>query len=225
MSASIESKAFFLSRCQALGFTQTQIEQLKDAGVETMGSMTFYCSYQPGSSDEAPLIKAAVATFNKEPPESALMIALRRLHYEAHAMFINDLKNRVNATEDEAPKNMPVAERAARHKEQQARLTGISIEGEMECSHSLLDLVMQQHEKNELKHVAISQCTSRDQELAGYKKDAVISLDSDGQLKLKAPTIHARADSSTDFRLYQAFNRRGLAYDQANLLPYVQHLK
>ena len=175
MSASIESKAFFLSRCQALGFTQVQIEQLKDAGVATMGSMTFYCSYQPGSSDEAPLVKAAVSTFNKDPPESALMIALRRLHYEAHAMFISDLKNRVSATEDEAPKNMPVEERAARHKDQQARLTGISIQGEMECSHALLDLVMQQYEKNELKHVPISQCTSREQELAGYKKDAVLA--------------------------------------------------
>lgn len=95
----------------------------------------------------------------------------------------------------------------------------------MECSHALLDLVMQQYEKNEVKHVPITQCTSRDQELAGYKKDSTISLDSEGQLKLKQPSVQARVDTSTDFRLYQAFNRRGLAYDQANLLPYVQHLK
>lgn len=156
--------------------------------------------------------------FNVDPPPSTLLIPLRRMHYEAHAMFIADLKNKVSATDEDLPRKIP-------DKDQQARLTGIRIEGEHECSHALLDLVMQQHEKNEVKHVPLTQCTSRDQETGGYKKDASLSLDADGQLKLKPSTVQAKVDTSTDLRVYQALNRRGLAYDQSNLLPYSCHLK
>ena len=209
-----------------MGLTDDQIDRLKIAGVSSMASMTFFCTYQPGGSDDTPLkdaTKAALAIADDVP--GAVMISMRRLHYEAHAMYISDLKNKVTATDEDAPKRIPVQERAARHVEQKNRLVGLRLEGELECSYSLLDLVMQQFERNELKYVTLNLCTSREQEQAGFKKDAVLTLDAEGQLKIKPSSITAKVDTSTDFRIFQAFNRRGLAYDQAQLITFEVHSK
>ena len=225
MSLTVDSKPYFESRAKSIGFSDAQLAELANSGVDSMAAMTFYCNYQPSAVDDKPLLDAVTKTFNKDPPEPQVLIMIRRLHFEAHAIFLSDMKSRVTATEDDAPKKIPVAERASRHAAQQAKLSGVRLEGEMECSHSLLDTVMQQFERNELKHVPLNLCTSRDQEQSGHKKDSQLVLDSDGQIKIKPGSSMAKADTSTDFRIYQAFNRRGLAYDQANLLDYMVHLK
>ena len=190
-----------------------------------MAALTFFCTYQPGGADDKPLNDAVKDALAVDPVPGPVMIAMRRLHYEAHAMYISDLKNKVAATDEDAPKRIPVQERAARHEEQKARLMGLRLEGELECSYCLLDLVMQQFEKNELRYVILNLCTSREQEQAGFKKDAVLTLDAEGQLKIKPSSISAKVDISTDFRIFQAFNRRGLAYNQAQLITYSVHAK
>ena len=225
MSLTVDSKPYFESRAKSIGFNDAQLAALAASGVDSMAAMTFYCNYQPSAVDDKPLIDAVTKTFGADPPEPQVLIMIRRLHFEAHAIFLSDMKSRVTATEDDAPKKIPVAERASRHATQQAKLSGIRLEGEMECSHSLLDTVMQQFERNELKHVPLNLCTSRDQEQSGHKKDSQLVLDGDGQIKVKPGTSLAKADTSTDFRIYQAFNRRGVAYDQANLMEYMVHLK
>ena len=225
MSLTVDSEPYFKSRAKIIGLDDAQLAALKLSGVDSMASMTFMCNYQPSAPDDKPLIDAVIKIFTKDPPEPKVLLMIRRLHFEAHAVYLSDLKSRVTSTEDEAPRKIPVAERASRHQAQQAKLVGIRLEGEMECSHSLLDAVMQQYERNELKYIPINACTSREQEHAGYKKDPSLSIDSDGQLTLKQGSIQARADTSTDFKMYQSLNRRGLAYDQANLLDYLAHLK
>jgi len=225
MSLALDSEAFFASRAKSVGLTDAHVASLKTAGVYNMASLTFFCTYQPGGADDTPLKDAVKAALSLDPVPGPVMIAMRRLHYEAHAMYISDLKNKVSSTDEDAPKRIPVQERAARHQEQKNRLQGLRLEGELECSYALLDLVMQQFERNELKYVTLNLCTSREQEQAGFKKDAVLTLDAEGQLKIKPSSIMAKVDTSTDFRIFQAFNRRGLAYDQAQLITYSVHSK
>ena len=225
MALTVDSKPFFQSRAKVIGFDNAQIALLEANGVDSMASMTFMCNYQPSAPDDKPLVDSVIKIFTTDPPEPRVLLMVRRLHFEAHAVYLSHLKSRVTSTEDEAPRKIPVAERAARHQAQQAKLTGVRLEGEMECSHGLLDSVMQQHERNELKYIQINSCTSRDQEQSGVKKDSLLALDADGQITLKPSVVHAKVDTSTDFRVYQALNRRGLAYDQANLLDYMVHLK
>ena len=223
MSSATDSKPFFQARAKVIGFDDAQILELETGGVDSMASMTFMCNYQPAASDDKPLVDAVIRIFKKDPPDARTLVMVRRLHFEAHAIYLSDLKTRVTATEDEAPRKVPVAERAARHYAQQVKLTGIKLENEMECSHQLLDAVNQQFERNELKFIPITQCTSREQEQSGHKKDPMLAMDAEGQITVKAGYVQARADTSTDFKLYQAMNRRGLAYDQANLVDYLVH--
>jgi hypothetical protein len=225
MSMALESEAFFASRAKSVGLSDAHVQLLKTAGVATMASLTFFCTYQPGGADDAALKDAVKDALTVDLVPGPVMIAMRRLHYEAHAMYISDLKNKVTATDEDAPKRVPVQERAARHEEQKVRLNGLRLEGELECSYALLDLVMQQFERNELRYITLNLCTSREQEQAGFKKDAILTLDSEGQLRIKPSSISAKVDTSTDFRIFQAFNRRGLAYDQAQLITYSTHSK
>jgi hypothetical protein len=223
MSTSLESQAFFSARCKTVGLADDMIDRLKLAGVTSLANLAFFCTYQPGGQDDSSLVEAASKALNVDPVPGPVLIALRRLHYEAHAMYVADLKQKVAATEEDAPKRMPNAERAARHLEQKARLRGICLEGEYECSHSLLDLVSQQYERDELKYVLVSQCTTRDQELTGLKRDAQLSLDSEGQIKVKPACSLATADTTTELKLKNALTRRGIAYDQSGLLDFEIH--
>ena len=225
MTTSLDSQAYFEARCRAIGLSDDNTARLLGAGVKSLASMVFFTTYQPGTQDDAPLIEAACKAFGVDPLPGELAIAVRRLHYEAHASYIADLKLKITATDEDLPKKMPTAERAARHTEQKTRLNGIVLEGEYECSHSLLDLVAQQHERDELKYIPLSLCTTRDQELVGGKKDASLAMDADGQLKLRPATSTAVADTSTELRLKNALIRRALSYDQAGLIDYGIHIR
>ena len=220
MASSLESKAFFEARCKTVGLAEDLIQKLVDSGVTNLASMVFFSVYQPGGQDDTPLPEAASKALALDPLPGPVVIAIRRLHYEAHAMYVADLKLKVTATEDDLPKRMPNAERSARHFEQKTRLRGICLEGEFECSHSLLDAVVQQYDRDELKYIDLSSCTTRDQEMTGLKRDAQLSLDADGQIKLKPSVSLAVADTSTELRLKNAMTRRAIAYDQAGLVNF-----
>ena len=58
-------------------------------------------------------------------PEHHQVSCLRRLFFEAQALSISDMKTRVEPSNDFVTRKMPVAERLARQKAQEARLTGV----------------------------------------------------------------------------------------------------
>ena len=223
MATSLDSKPFFEARAKAIGLEDHVVRSLQHAGVSTLAGMAFWCTYQPGAQDDSVLVKATADAIGVDPVPPQTMIAIRRLHYESHTMFVADLRQRVVATDEDQPKRIPAAERASRHNDQKQRITGLSMEGCYECSHALLDLVMQQYEHDEVRWIALASCTSREQELAGQKRDAYFALNSDGQLKVAPPKITAHADTSSDLKVKQAFTRRGLAYDQSSLINFHVH--
>ena len=63
------------------------------------------------------------------------------------------MKIKVERKEDESPRKMQPAERAARFADQQKRLVGMTLVDELECSNSLCDLVQQQSDENALLYV------------------------------------------------------------------------
>lgn len=58
------------------------------------------------------------------------------------------------------------------HQAQVLRLRGLELSGETDASHSLIDLVFQMSEDNQLKYVRWEQATKRDQELMGLPPDS-----------------------------------------------------
>ncbi|CAK9085399.1 Uncharacterized protein SCF082_LOCUS40459 [Durusdinium trenchii] len=71
---------------------------------------------------------------------------LRRLHFEASALVMAELKSKATDTTGDGTRKLPVAEKAARLKDQETRLPGVRIKGELQPSYALIDLFAQMKE-------------------------------------------------------------------------------
>ena len=81
------------------------------------------------------------------------------------------------------------------------------------------------YEDNRLHHVPLSACTSKEFEIknTSTKEDKTFMLDPTGALKMKSTESSLEADTSSDLLLRQAFTRRSLGFDQANLIDFERH--
>lgn len=216
----LDSEAVFKNRAAEIGLSEVYIRRLGVLGWNTYGKLAFASNYQPGQLDEAPLIKLAEEITLTSPPPVEDLPLIRRLVFESYTLAAADLKARVERKDEDTPRKLAQAERASRHQSQVARLTGLDLSGEMEPSHSLIDLVFQMSEDNQLRYVRWEQCTKRDQELMGLKTDPTWKPDSAGVIREVKVMEEVKADISSDLMLKYALQRRSLAFDQARLIDY-----
>lgn len=224
MSTGVESTAVFEARALTIGLSAACVQRFKAEDIDTLSRYAFGCSFQPGSNDESPLIDLIKRVLGRDPTISELSI-LRRLFYEAHAACIQDMRTRIERSDTDGPKKIPPAERASRLAIQQAKLSGIVISGDLEPSFGLLDRVCQQFDQDQLSYVGPDECGSRAQEILGIKKDPTLKIERDvqGHLKAREESPSEHTDVASDYKMRQAFTRRALAYDQANLIDYAIH--
>ena len=90
---------------------------------------------------------------------------LRRLHFEASTLVVAQLRTMVEGDTPDAPRKLPGAEKASRLQQVKKLLPGIVIEGDLEPSHALIDLVAHMGECNSIVWLPPSKCTKRDSEL------------------------------------------------------------
>jgi hypothetical protein len=88
-----------------------------------------------------------------------------------------------------------------------------------------LDKVTDQYDRNELRYIMLEECTRRDQELEGVKRDDVLRIEikKDDSLKLEREPTYATARLASDLEVKNAFIRRALAYDAAGLITFSVH--
>ena len=219
MAAMLDSKAVFAERAKEIGMNDEELNIMQAKNWGTFGNLAFACSYKPGQENELPLLKLA-ATITKsgmeDPPEERMPI-IRRLFFEAYILASADMRARLEAREDDAPRKLALPERNQRSKDQKARLKGIPFQGQTEISHALVDMVTRLHEQNELEYIKWEQCTTRDQEMMGIKSDPVWKPDSQGVVREHRVNKELSADYSTDLLLKYVLQRRALAFD-SNLL-------
>jgi hypothetical protein len=180
-------------------------------------------TFNPQSTDERPL-KTAIERITGSEPTAVEMAYHRRLHFDAHAMTIADARLRVEAPamgDDSAIRKLPAPERTDRYEKQRTRLTGLVWSLTLEPSHRLLDKAQQQIEENTASYISLDQCTCRQQELAGVRKESVVKIDPvTGAMSFSEKQSDEWANTSSDHNLRMAFRRRALAYDQSNLATY-----
>ena len=152
------------------------------------------------------------------------LAALRRLHFEASAIVMAELKSRATDTAGDTTRKLPVAEKTARLQEQEGRLAGLRIRGELQPSFALVDLVAQMRETNCVVWIAPSRCSKRDAEIQNSMKERPITLSLEQQMvKLASADESVSVDTSTDLQIQWALQRRGLAFDQCALISYNEH--
>ena len=94
MASDIDSRAVFRRRALAMGLPENVINSIKTNGISTMGRYAFSCAGQASSTDEQPLINM-LQTILGAAPSLAVLASARRLHFEAHALSLDDLRYRL----------------------------------------------------------------------------------------------------------------------------------
>ena len=140
----VDSKATFERKLKELGLHNFK-EKFDDAGFTTFGELAFAFNFVPDKSDDSlfqtvlcDAILGQVSATNTQPKKPAL----RRLHFEAYTVAMQDIQQRMLKAEDEIrPAKLPVDERNVRTKEVQKKYTGIVMENELEPSFGLIDKI------------------------------------------------------------------------------------
>ena len=127
MSSVLDSAAVFTARLLGVQVPQAIVDRLVAAGIDTLARLAFSSSSQPGSGDDQDLQTVLAAALNPDRLTPGLLASLRRVWFEAHAALVADVRQRVDRTDEAAPKRVPVQERAERQRAQSTRLAGLEL--------------------------------------------------------------------------------------------------
>ena len=221
MVSLVDSKAEFKSRAEDL-LGSDPFKNLVKENVESFAALAFSAADQPNHIDDSKLEDLAKKIFPAPGPTLGHAGALRRLAFEGLAFSLQDLKERGDP-EASSKKCLPSHEREHKRKEQVARLTGVLMEGDLEPSNGLVDRAAAMLHDGLVHYIPPSACVSRDAEVAAVRRDKEFFAIENGELTLKKKDNVFNADVATDFKLQQAFARRGLALDRVGLVSFNVH--
>ena len=189
-----------------------------------MATLAFISEYNPSSASEKPLLDALESLMKREPTVKE-KAGFRRLFHEAYALATNEMKNMVEKGEETSTRKLSQPERHDRYVRQVEKLKGVTIKGITEPSDGLVDIRCSIFDDNRLRWVDWSKCTSKEQELAGDKKEHTFTV-SNGTIKVDSKPQEIQANTATDVLVMQyALMRRALAFDQANLIEFTKFMK
>ena len=221
MSSTLDSEAAFTERAEQIGLERWVVDKIKEKKFATFGRLAFGFAYAPQSADETPL-RNFLTNLLDEAPSDDQMASLRRLFFESHTMALTDVRQRAETNPDpSAPtRRLPTAERVARQAAQEKRLGGLVFNPSTIPSNHLVDLFAEMVETGILTYVKPELCCSRAQEVETIKKDATVSTDAAGLLKLGPKTADPSCEANTELKLRGAWQRRNLAMDLAGLATF-----
>lgn len=123
---------------------------------------------------------------------------------------------------DSQPKKIPFAERSTRMTALRNRLAGVSITGELEPAHVLLEKACSLFDQNLVKYLEPAICISRAYEVQGTKQARELSLEK-GTLVLKNQDEKLSSPTDSELKLHFAMTHRGISFEFARVMSYSQH--
>ena len=221
MTSIVESRAHLEKRMADMGMSDRAKRQLLTSNLDTLGKLAFSIG-QPGQ----PLDQAAFDTYAANTLGAMYNAGdtsiLKRLIFEAHTMVLGQLRELVADPNIASSRKLPAVEREHRMQQLRGRLIGVLIEKQMEPSHELLELMMQQKESNQLSYVNIERCSSREWEVTMGKNKKQISIDPQHLTVKEQSSIPDQAHSS-ELQAFEALRRRGLAMEFADMCSWDVH--
>ncbi|CAJ1411473.1 unnamed protein product [Effrenium voratum] len=205
--ALVDSRAAFEQRCQEIDSSGDLFRGLDSQNIRTFSQLAFISGtpQQPMNQDDFSQLSAQVFG---EGADLGVAANLRRLQFEAATLVVADLKSKVSSSSQPEATQLPAAEKAARKRDQRARLRGILAKGELEPSDALLDLAAGIVESNVVLWISPERCGKREDELLQLNKNnrQVLSVDAD-TIKLSSAKPEVKADVGTELRLQWALQR------------------
>ena len=217
-SANLDSEAAFLDRATKIGLTEETIQGLVDNGYTTFGRLAFAVSATPTTlTDEA--VDAWINGLGISPT-GYQKASLRRLLFDGVSMAIEEVKSRIEPGVEGHPKKLAAAERMDRQARQERTLGGLVFTPETRPANSCVDLCVEMLESGVLQYHPPSKWISRAQEAQCLKRDSSVNLAADHSLKVTMKPHELACDVASEMRLRQAWSRRSLAFDMANLASF-----
>eukprot|EP00435_Cladocopium_sp_Y103_P046409 s1435_g13.t1 len=203
------------------GFEMWQHRKLKTLHLMAVGNFKiFSCGRQTGAFHEK----------LSKPPEfdtPLCSLCFNRIHFESTTLVISTIREKVTsegAEKGDVARKIPLAEKKQRREEQMTRLSGISMTGELDPSHSLLDLANQIHESGSIVWLAPSKCSKRDDEIQLSLKDTKSSVQIENSQLRVGPSVEVvEAEWNSELKYQWCMMRRGLALDQCRVLSWSVH--
>ena len=202
----MDSEAAFAERARLIKISEAHLAKLKAKRLNTYGAFAFISSFSPGSSDERPFVRSLAKTLDcaeedLDSKDEGTLAAFRRLYYECHTVTLGDLRSRIERRDDDAPKRLPMPERAERLSQVKASSVGLTVDIQLEPAHKLMDAVVQQVEDNCVQFIPLKDCLSRESELLSHKHETTIDFASDGTMKLNKRQREIKADITGDLKV------------------------
>ena len=215
----LDSIASFKARLVELNLPQGYIDSFEARRVATFANFAFISPYQPNSLDEAPFVLALKDILGVEPGD--FLPTYRRLFYESHTMAVQDPRQKLDAREGQELRKLAMPERMERLNRLKASLTGLTLDAQLEPSHSLVDRIVAMAEEQSIYYVDLSLCTSRESEVNMLKKEPALEFTADGAIRLAKKHPEASADTTGELRVRLCMQRRALAFQIANIATFV----
>ena len=112
-SGMLDSKPVFVARIKSAGLSTEAQERLLNGGVDTLAKLAFLATVSPASGDDTNLIRelSEVMGYTEDNPIDVLTKSImRRIWFESHATAIAEVKNKVERSDDSAPRRLPLPE-------------------------------------------------------------------------------------------------------------------
>ena len=221
----VDSNAVFESRALAIGIPQPTINALATRGWVTHATFAFAVATNPAAGDDQNFIDGVlVPILGNEGHVDAPK--LRRLFYESHTLTSADLRRKVEANEQEAPRKLPPPEIAQRLEALQARIRPLVIQNVLEPSHQLINAIVQCVEDGRVRYIEWAKCTSRSQEVNNIREDSDLKIwktDASGVVRAISKEPNLQATLTTELDVHNALRRRGVAYEIAQAMSFEVH--
>eukprot|EP00435_Cladocopium_sp_Y103_P055976 s209_g18.t1 len=221
MTSLIDSGAQFESQLKDAGLTVVFVDSLKRHGIRTLGQLAFAVG-QPGQPIQDPSVEQLVQNALGRAPTLQETACVKRAAFEAQTYLTATLRQAVDRSEDSLPRKIPFAERQTRMEALKAGLTGLSVTGEHEPAHCVLDRACSMYEANSLKYMDLASCVSRSLEAQGTTKSQELTLEK-GSLVMKSGDEKLQSATDSEIKVHYAMIRRGLTFQFAKLMSYSQH--
>lgn len=224
MASIVDSEAQFDLRMDQVKIPGGLQAALKAAGVTTVSALA-YAHGQPGQ----PIVPEDFQNWVRQLDPAATIggvASLKRLLFESQTQLLAILKEQVMNPEPSVARKVAPAERESRLTNLKHRLVGVLIEGHSEPSHSLLDLATQLYDQNVLRFIQLEKCYSRLTELACTSKPQSKLLEVESsKVVVRDKDSDFEVNVQSSYQALEAFKRRGLALDFANVMSFTQHDK
>eukprot|EP00971_Amphidinium_carterae_P352167 6492459-Amphidinium_carterae.1 len=216
-------------KLRVAGLPEELRTRLREAQIDTMSALAYRSKGKhgdiSGETFESSILEPLAGT--RDGPHAA---HIRKLYLECWTKVVSELRQ-ANDPAQPSSHALPENEITTRLLKIAGEMPGIDVSDEWEPSSRLINRLHAGVKQLQLPYVAWNSCTSRSEEVHNLSKaplshDAFQWMpDAFGAIRERAPHRELHTDLSTDFRVYLALHRRGVALEVAGVMKFVTHRK